>query len=285
MQEDAEKRWDDSLLSLGIGALVVVISGILIYNYFSYQTPNILQKTQNVSVTSSPSPTTQMTVTAQESPDVSPQSYQAQNDSAQSTPQPVDSSTQHGGFLALPTTYTVVAGDSLWKLAEKFYGSGYEWRRIAEANKLTGSSTLAVGAQITIPRAELISAAATIRTPSPAVPHSPVAVNSASALNETSNQHTPSTPSTRSQAVAGAHSTDLSSETNPQPVPSPSTGQSFRVDGATITYTVKRGDSLWSIAASTCGDPLLWGSIARQNNLARPSVIHAGNVFTYTCSP
>ena len=33
------------------------------------------------------------------------------------------------------TTYTVQKGDSLWKIAKKFYGKGSEWSRIHEANK------------------------------------------------------------------------------------------------------------------------------------------------------
>lgn len=32
-------------------------------------------------------------------------------------------------------TYTVVAGDSLSKIAKKFYGDAKQWRRIFEANK------------------------------------------------------------------------------------------------------------------------------------------------------
>lgn len=34
-------------------------------------------------------------------------------------------------------SYTVVAGDSLSKIAKKFYGNANEWRRIFEANKDT----------------------------------------------------------------------------------------------------------------------------------------------------
>jgi nucleoid-associated protein YgaU len=34
-------------------------------------------------------------------------------------------------------TYTVQAGDSLWKISQKFYGDGNQWRRIYEANKGT----------------------------------------------------------------------------------------------------------------------------------------------------
>ena len=38
---------------------------------------------------------------------------------------------------AAPRTYTVVAGDSLSKIAKKFYGDGNTWNRIFEANRDT----------------------------------------------------------------------------------------------------------------------------------------------------
>jgi murein DD-endopeptidase MepM/ murein hydrolase activator NlpD len=34
-----------------------------------------------------------------------------------------------------PHIYEVIPGDSLWKIAEKFYGNGAKWRLIYEANK------------------------------------------------------------------------------------------------------------------------------------------------------
>lgn len=38
---------------------------------------------------------------------------------------------------AAPRTYTVVAGDSLSKIAKKFYGDGKKWKPIFEANRDT----------------------------------------------------------------------------------------------------------------------------------------------------
>jgi len=62
-------------------------------------------------------------------------------------PKPNFSNVQSGGSStapaapsappAAPRTYTVVAGDSLSKIAKKVYGDGNQWKRIFEANRDT----------------------------------------------------------------------------------------------------------------------------------------------------
>lgn len=46
------------------------------------------------------------------------------------------------------------------------------------------------------------------------------------------------------------------------------------------TYTVVHGDNLWNIAVAKYGNGYKWVDIAKANNLANPSLIHAGNVLT-----
>lgn len=58
----------------------------------------------------------------------------------------------------LPTKYTVVKGDHLWKIAEKYYQSGLNWTDIAKANNLKNPSLLTVGQELTIPQAEIKTA-------------------------------------------------------------------------------------------------------------------------------
>lgn len=50
-------------------------------------------------------------------------------------------------------TYTVVQGDSLWKIAKKYYGSGAEYAKIYNANKdkIKNPNLIYVGQVLTIP--------------------------------------------------------------------------------------------------------------------------------------
>jgi nucleoid-associated protein YgaU len=51
-------------------------------------------------------------------------------------------------------TYTVKKGDDLWHIAEKIYGSGYNWVDLAKANKLENPSVLFADTKLIVPSIE-----------------------------------------------------------------------------------------------------------------------------------
>ena len=51
----------------------------------------------------------------------------------------------------MPKTYTVKSGDYLWSIAEKIYGSGYNWVDLANANKLGNPGVLYAGTKLIVP--------------------------------------------------------------------------------------------------------------------------------------
>ena len=50
------------------------------------------------------------------------------------------------------STYTVVKGDCLWNIAVRAYGDGYKWVSIAKANKLVNPGIIHSGNVLTLPR-------------------------------------------------------------------------------------------------------------------------------------
>ena len=50
-----------------------------------------------------------------------------------------------------PTKYTVVKGDSLWKIAEATYGDGARWTDIAKANTLRRPNHIEIGDELELP--------------------------------------------------------------------------------------------------------------------------------------
>jgi len=78
-------------------------------------------------------------------------------------PRPDFSNVQSGGSSTAPppettkgSTYTVQKGDSLWKIAERHYGDGSQWRRIYEANRdqIKDPDLIHPGQTFAIPAAE-----------------------------------------------------------------------------------------------------------------------------------
>jgi len=54
----------------------------------------------------------------------------------------------------MPKTYTVQSGDYLWLIAEKIYGSGYNWVDLASANKLDNPGVLYAGTKLVVPNVQ-----------------------------------------------------------------------------------------------------------------------------------
>ena len=50
------------------------------------------------------------------------------------------------------TTYEVLKGDSLWKIAVRAYGDGYQWVKIASENKLINPNVIHPGNILVLPR-------------------------------------------------------------------------------------------------------------------------------------
>ncbi|MDQ0458070.1 bifunctional metallophosphatase/5'-nucleotidase [Rhizobium paknamense] len=70
---------------------------------------------------------------------------------APATPAPAAPAVSAPPSAAQPTQYTVVKGDSLWKIAEATYGQGEEWVKIAKANKLPRPNHIEIGDVLTLP--------------------------------------------------------------------------------------------------------------------------------------
>ena len=114
-------KLNESAISMVLGALVIIVVGVLIFNYFKgVGKKETGQITQNQ---------TEEVVLVEEEGKIVPQ--------------------------GLPTAYKVEEGDNLWKIAEKFYTSGYNWVDIANANNLTNANLLFVGKELTIPKTEV----------------------------------------------------------------------------------------------------------------------------------
>src|SRR5688572_24802296 len=69
--------------------------------------------------------------------------------------------------------YRVKTGDTLWSLADRFYGSGHRWTDISRANEMAAGQGLQTGAVIKIPLAP--GEATPLVDNSPAEPAAPTA--------------------------------------------------------------------------------------------------------------
>ncbi len=212
IQSDLENR--NALLNLILGVLIVIVAGVLVFNYFN--------RSRNLG----PAQTAEVPA-ATEVADVSKD--------------------------ALPGSYTVKPGDTLFTIAQKYYDDGFKYNEIVTANNMPNENSLEVGQSLTIPKLETMEVMAEA-TPSP----------------------TPEASVTTAAEVA--------MQTAPTTMVDAGTGGAINqtVWGEKIsndTYTVTAGDWLSTISGRAYGDIYAYQKIAEANNITNPDVIEPGTVL------
>ncbi|MFE3291633.1 LysM peptidoglycan-binding domain-containing protein [Rhodococcus sp. NPDC059234] len=66
-------------------------------------------------------------------------------------PAPVEPAAAEAPPAPAAQTHTVESGDTLWDLAQRFYGDGNQFQRIADANGIPNPDAINVGQVLTIP--------------------------------------------------------------------------------------------------------------------------------------
>jgi len=203
---------------------------------------------------------------------------------------------------SLPTTHSVENGETLWSISEKYYGTGYNWVDIKEANNLTNADEIHKGQELTIPDVtpRVLADAQSVTPVESISPTEAQKPEETKEIAKESNDQTPETYTVKSGdslwKIAEANLGDGNKWTEiakNNDIKTPSvirSGQELKLTGtkegqitpeaastSASNYTVVKGDSLWSIAQGSYGDANQWTKIAKANNLKHPSLIHPGN--------
>lgn len=110
-------KLNESTISVILGAVVVIVIGALIFNYFR----GVGKKEEG-----QPTQTVGEVKLVEEEGELKPE--------------------------GLPITYKIQTGDNLWKIAEKYYTSGYNWVDIAKENNLVNANRLLVDQELVLPK-------------------------------------------------------------------------------------------------------------------------------------
>lgn len=220
IQTDLEKN--QSYLNLILGALIVIVLGVLVFNYFNKPSSD---------QTGDLGPSTQKMI--DEKGDV----------------------TKEG----LPGKYTVKEGDTLFLIAQNYYGDGNKYSEIIKENNLP-SESIEVGQELNIPKLDMPA-------PSASPEESPLSSPSASPEQPVMDASTEPVASATPEASSAFGKGGAENQT---------------VWGETIasdTYTVVKGDWLSTISGRAYGDIMQYEKIAKANNISDPNTIEVGTVL------
>lgn len=224
---------------------------------------------------------------------------------------PIEISKEEKGEKALPAKHQVVAGEDLWKISEKYYGTGYNWVDIAQVNNLSDPNQIEVGQILEIPDVEPRLAQVLTPTQKPEEKASPTSEEISPTITPMPSP-SPQAPTTKVHTVvkgenlwkiaetyykSGYNWVDIAKEnklSNPNIIkigqtltipevepktPTLVTSEKVAEPITGTTYTVVKGDNLWQIAVRAYGDGYKWVGIAKENKLSNPNLIHSGNIL------
>ena len=87
----------------------------------------------------------------QAAPEAAPESPTADAPVVEATEEAFEEATPEPPAPEPARTYTVVSGDTLWAIAERFYGDGNKYQVIADASGVSNPDLIYPGQQLTIP--------------------------------------------------------------------------------------------------------------------------------------
>ena len=169
-------KLNEENISMILGAIVLVIVGVLVVNYFKDRTSgNVLENGNQISAVNE-----HVVVRGETLWSIAESSYgsgynwvdikKANNLTTDTievgqklvipenitVSQPTTTEKTEGITLKTTTiqgeTYTVVKGDNLWNIAVRAYGDGFKWTEIAQANHLANPSIIHSGNILVLPR-------------------------------------------------------------------------------------------------------------------------------------
>jgi nucleoid-associated protein YgaU len=157
-------KLNESTISMVLGALVILVVGLLVVNYFK-NLPTGTSLPGGASTENETGKAGQYTVVQGDTLWSIAEAHYGDGfqwtEIAKANNLTNPSQIEVGDSLVLPNssndsptngnTYTVVRGDNLWNIAVKAYGDGYQWTTIAQANNLTNPNLIHAGNVLSLP--------------------------------------------------------------------------------------------------------------------------------------